>query len=204
MYVGNVRQHRHGLDRQIEIRRPTRQPIAIKALRSDSHHGHGFGIPPESAAHHRGIARIVPLPRLITHHRRHRSARGIVGICDQASHPWLKPECAEVVSGNKLAHHRLGLSLGPIAPRRDRPESEAGLHGRQLLKLWCVLLQQFVGFGWNERVVTVLMDSPTHAAIVVVAQPHQRPRIGDGQALQQHRVHQREDCAVRPDAQRQC
>jgi hypothetical protein len=68
VHVRSIRQHRHRLNGQKEIRRCARQPVAKETCRCDSGDRHRFCINPERAAHHRGIARLATLPSLVAHH----------------------------------------------------------------------------------------------------------------------------------------
>ncbi len=55
----------------------------------------------------------------------------------------------------------------------------------------------------KQRVLAVVRESISHAAVIGVPQPHQRLRIGYRQILQHQCIHQREDGCIRADTQRQ-
>ncbi len=202
-YIRSVCQHRHRLNRQIEIRRRARHPIAKETLRRDPGNRHRLGIHPERTANDGSIAGIIVLPRLVAHHCNHRRADNVVRIGDEPSRLRLQTEGAKVVARDKLAHHRPRTLLASIAPCNDWPEAKSRLHRRQFLKLRRVLLQLLIRVGREQRIVAIVARPPTHAAVVVVAKPEQRLRICHRQVLKQHRMDQRKDRSVRPNAQRQ-
>ena len=203
VHIRSVCQHRHGFDRQIEIRRRARHPIAKETLRRDPGNRHSLGIHPERTAHDGSVAGKIVLPRLVAHHRNHGGADNVIRIGEEPSRLRLQTEGAKVVARHKLAHHRPRTLLASIPPCNDRPVAKSRLHRGQFLKLRCVLLQLLIRVGREQRIVAIVVRSPTHAAVVVVAQPEQRLRIRHRQVLQQHRIDERKDRSVRPNAQRQ-
>jgi len=207
VYIRRVRQHWHRFNRHVEIRRCAAQSVAIEPGRSNARDRHRLRIHPEGTAYDRRIARIVALPGGVAHQRREGRALHIIGIGQQTPGTRLQAKSPEVIPRNKLAHRRPRTGLVAIAAHRDRPVFEARLYRRQLFELRSVFSQQLPCCSREVAVISfvvaIVLYSSTHAAVVVIADPYQRLRIGYGQVPHQHRVDQREDGRIRSDPQRQ-
>ena len=139
---------RHRFDRQIEIRRRARHPIAVKALWGDAYDRYRACVHPKGASDHGRIAGIVALPCLIAHHRRHGRALDVIRYHSAS----VRLAAATRMCGSNFQRQtrpspsgRLGcLPSRRTVIGRDR---EARLHRRQFLKLRRILLQVFVRFG---------------------------------------------------------
>ena len=83
VHVADIRQHGHGFDGQIEIRRRAGEAIAIEALGSDADDGHGLGIDPECAADDGRFAGIIVLPGGVADDRGHGGARDVIRVVNR-------------------------------------------------------------------------------------------------------------------------
>ena len=168
--IRNIRQHRHGLNRQIKIWRRAGQPVPEKALRGDSGDGYRFCVHPERATHNGSISCIVVRPGLVAHHCDNRRACNVIGVVEKPPHPRSQPERAKVVSGDELAHHRAGALPVPITAHNHGTKGEARLQRRQFFEFRRILPYVFISIGGEERVIAVVVRPRVHAAVIVIAQ----------------------------------
>ena len=124
-------------------------------------------------------------PGVVAHDGGERGALGVVSIGEEAAGGGLKSEGAEVVTGDEFAHHRFCDSLRVFATRRKRPVLKAGFHRCQLIEFRQVLFEHQIRVRRKKRIVSLLMDSGVHAAIIGVADADEGFRIGNGQIPQQ-------------------
>src|ERR1700734_4272343 len=67
VYVGNAGDHRHRLERQIEIGRVAGKPVAVVTLRCDADNGDWLRVDAERASDDAGIRGVVVRPRVVAH-----------------------------------------------------------------------------------------------------------------------------------------
>src|SRR5260370_12265642 len=113
--VRRICKYGHRLNRQVVIRRRASQPVAIKSLRRNPYDGYRLGISPKRAAKYRGVSGELTLPGLVTHHRCCWCALRIIGIRKQTPRLRTKPKRPEIISRNKLPHHRPAYRSTPTA-----------------------------------------------------------------------------------------
>src|ERR1700678_3560253 len=78
VYVGNAEDHRHRLERQIEIGRVAGKPVAVVALRGDADNGDWLRVDAERASDDAGIRGVVVRPRVVAHDGSKGGALGVV------------------------------------------------------------------------------------------------------------------------------
>ena len=127
--------------------------VPVESLRRNPDDRGRLGIDVKRASHHARVAGIILLPRVIAHHSGNGRALLVVGIHKEPARRRRKTKDAEVVAGDKGAHHGLRYRLRPGAADSDGPPRVAGLHRGQLFKLRQVLLEHVIGVGGKERVV---------------------------------------------------
>ena len=170
VHIRDIRQQRHGLDRQVEIRRRSREPVAIESLGRNARDRDRLGIHAEGAADNRRVAGNSALPRLVAHDRRNGRALHVIRIGKQPSRSGQQPERAKVVAGDKLAHHRTRLLPGSVAAHDDGPIAKSRLHGCEFFELWHVFSELLIGIRGEERIIAVVVVSVPDTAHVLVSE----------------------------------
>ena len=150
MQVGNVEDHRHGLERQIEIGRVAGKPIAEVALRCDADNGDRLRVDAERASDDAGIPAVVVCPGVVAHDSGKGGALGVVSVGEEAAGGGLKSKGAEVVARDEFAHHRFCDGLRAFAARCQRPVIESGFHRGQFIKLRQLLFEQEIRLGRKQ------------------------------------------------------
>src|SRR6201999_4395308 len=135
---------------------------------------------------------VMQLPGLVAHNCDHRGAGDVICISEEAACGRLKAEGAEVVSRDELTDDGAGGLLGAIATDNDWAVGEAGLHGGELLKFGCVLLDVVICSGGEVGVVGVVLAlrSSADAAVVGIAEADKSVGIDYGEVLEQDGVDQ--------------
>src|SRR5580700_11683729 len=102
VYVGNAEDHRHRLERQVEIRRVAGKPVAVVTLRGDADNGDRLRVDEERASDDAGIRAVVVRPRVVAHDGGKGGAFGVIRLGEKETGGGLKSKGAKVVARDKF------------------------------------------------------------------------------------------------------